>query len=113
VTELAEAVQAHADAEHARQPACTVCGCAGVPYEHRGIRFDGLTACRGDRLCPACVDSYLKETPLLITEIDHGVSRTYDINPNTATEETEPPVRAIAAAYRYADWSPPGRRRRP
>lgn len=105
-------LQAYADADHDRQPVCSWCGRPGEPYEHNGVRFDGLTACQGDRLCQACTGRYLRDTPLLVTEVDHGVARTYDINLNTATEETEPPVRAIAAAYRYRDWPPPGRRSR-
>lgn len=40
---------------------CTGCGCPGVPYEHRGITFDGLCAFRGERLCPACRDACLED----------------------------------------------------
>jgi hypothetical protein len=105
-------IQAHADAEHKRQPVCARCRKPGEPYDHNRVRFDGLTSCRGDRLCHSCTDKYLAETPLLIAAVDYGVTRVYDINPNTATEETEPPARAIAAAYRYADWRPPRRRAR-
>jgi hypothetical protein len=110
--ELTAQIQAAADAEHARQGACSWCGLPGESYEHNGVLFDGLTACEGDRLCGKCKDRYLAGTPLLIAATDHGVTRVYDINPSTATEETEPPAQAIAAAYRYADWRPPTRRSR-
>jgi hypothetical protein len=110
--DLTKAIQASADADHARQGVCGWCRRPGEPYEHRGVRFDGLTACSGDRLCAACRDRYLESTPLLIAETDYGVTRVYDINPNTQTEETEPPVRAIAAAYRYADYRKPASRKR-
>lgn len=107
-------LQRIADADHERQPVCSWCGKPGEPYEYRGVRFDGLTACQGDRLCPPCTDRYLDTTPRLVrvcrTADDPG--RVYDINPLTATEETEPPAQAVAAAYRYRDWRPPGRRSR-
>jgi hypothetical protein len=109
MSELTATLQALADADHARQPACSRCGKAGEPYEHRGVRFDGLHAVHGERLCTACTEQHLQQTPLLVTEVSHGQARTYDLNPATATEETEPPVQAIAAAYRYADWRPPRR----
>lgn len=51
---LTAAIQAAADADHARAPRCTWCGRGGVPYVHRGVTFDGLSAFRGERLCPAC-----------------------------------------------------------
>ena len=41
--------------------ACTGCGRHGVPYEHRGLRFGGLCAYRGERLCPACRDAALED----------------------------------------------------
>jgi hypothetical protein len=110
--DLSAAIQAHADAEHERQGVCSWCRAPGEAYEHNGIRFDGLTACQGERLCSRCTDLYLANTPLLIAATDHGVTRVYDINPNTATEETEPPAQAIAAAYRYADYVRPVRRAR-
>jgi hypothetical protein len=112
-------IQAHADAEHARQGVCSWCGLPGVPYEHRGIKFDGLIACQGDRLCSRCKELYLAGTPLLIEDRvradEPGV--VYDLNPNTAgwSEKNipgchgEPGVTPIAAAYRYADWRPPTR----
>jgi hypothetical protein len=111
--EFTAALQRYADEDHARQPNCSWCGKPGEPYEHHGIRFDGLVANRGERLCPACCDLAMAETPLLVRFCRDGCDpgRVYDLNPNTATEETEPPVTAIAAAYRYRDWPPPGRRR--
>lgn len=36
---------------------CTYCHRAGIPYTYHGIEFDGLTAYRGERLCPACRDA--------------------------------------------------------
>lgn len=38
---------------------CTACGRPGRPYVYRGRTFDGLTACRGERLCPPCTDAEL------------------------------------------------------
>jgi hypothetical protein len=122
MSDLAAVIQAHADAEHARQPACSWCRLPGEPYEHRGVRFDGLTACQGERLCRRCTELYLANTPLLIEDRvradQPGVI--YDLNPNTAQWSGEnipgcrgePPVAAIAAAYRYADWRPSRRARR-
>jgi hypothetical protein len=116
-------LQRYADEDHDRQPVCSWCRKPGEPYEYRGVRFDGLTACEGDRLCPPCTDRYLDSTPRLARECrtadDPGVL--YDLNPATwAWSEQnipgcrgEPPVRAIAVAYRaeYADL-PPRRRAR-
>jgi len=114
---LTAAIQGIADADHARQPRCSWCGRAGEPYEHNGVRFDGLTACQGERLCSKCTAAYLANTPLLVTEIktagDPASARLYDLNPSTWdwSEKNipgcygEPPVRAIAVQYRaeYAD----------
>jgi hypothetical protein len=122
--DLTAGIQAYADAEHRRCPQCSWCGHAGVPFEHNGVRFDGLTPCQGDRLCSRCTDRYLRNAPLLVLEKrtpdDPGVL--YDLNPltwewsekNIPGCRGEPPVRAIAAAYRpeYADYVPPERRRR-
>jgi hypothetical protein len=116
MTDLTASIQAYADAEHARQGVCSWCGKPGKPYEHNGVRFDGLIACQGDRLCAACKDRYLAGAPLLVEDRvradQPGV--VYDLNPATAewSEKNvpgcrgEPPVAAIAAAYRYADWRP-------
>lgn len=119
------ALQRYADEDHARQPACSWCRRPGTPYEHHGVRFDGLVACEGDRLCSRCADSYLSSTPLLVEEIMWAglvrSSRVYDLNPNTWdwSEENipgcygQPPVRAIAVEHRpeYADYVRPSRRR--
>jgi hypothetical protein len=119
---LTEEIQSHADADHERQPVCTWCSRPGQPYEHRGVRFDGLTACQGERLCAGCTDRYLAGTPLLVldkvNDLDPGVL--YDLNRATAawSEQNVPgcrgeaPVQAVAAAYRYADYAPPGSRAR-
>lgn len=117
-------LQKIADADHARQPHCSWCWRTGVPYEHNGVRFDGLVACEGDRLCSACTGTYLRNTPRLVLEKDTpddpGVL--YDLNPATWewSEKNipgcrgEPPVRAIAVAYRpeYSDYARPRRRGR-
>lgn len=120
--DLTAALQRIADEDHARQPVCSWCRQPGEPYEHNGVRFDGLVACQGDRLCSRCTDSYLKNTPLLVEDRWRAdlPGRVYDLNPNTWdwSEEHvpgcfgEPPVAAIAAAYRYKDWSPPRRHSR-
>lgn len=109
--ERATDIQAAADANHARQPVCSWCGCPGGPYEYRGVRFDGLTACEGDRLCAMCRDRYLRATPLLIEDrLQADVpGAIYDLNPGTAAWSErnipgcrgEPPVQVIAVAYRY------------
>lgn len=118
--DLTAALQRIADEDHARQPRCSQCRQPGEPYEHNGVRFDGLTACQHDRLCSRCTDSYLKNTPLLVEDRWRASlpGCVYDLNPNTWdwSEENipgcrgEPPVQAIAGAYRYKDWSPPRRR---
>lgn len=122
--EFTAGLQRIADEDHARQPHCSWCGRPGTPFEHNGVRFDGLVACEGDRLCSRCTDSYLAGTPLLVEERESPdvPGRVYDLNPNTWdwSEENipgcfgQPPVRAIAVAYRaeYADCRPPARRRR-
>jgi hypothetical protein len=69
--EFIAGLQRIADADHARQPVCSWCGRAGEPYEHNGVRFDGLVACQGDRLCKGCTDSYLENTPRLILEFNY------------------------------------------
>jgi hypothetical protein len=84
--DLTEEIQAQADADHARQPVCTWCSRPGQPYEHRGVRFDGLTACQGERLCEGCTASYLENAPVLIEcrPYPGGPSAVYDLNPSTA-----------------------------
>jgi hypothetical protein len=118
-------LQRQADADHARQSVCSWCGRPGEPYEYKGVRFDGLVACQGDRLCKRCADAYLESTPLLVEEVTWtGMvrsSRVYDPNPRTWdwSEENipgchgQPPVRAIAVDRHpeYADYVRPGRRR--
>src|SRR5260370_38689134 len=54
---LADCIEDAADADHERAPRCTWCGRAGRPYEYKGVKFDGLTDFKGDRLCPACRDA--------------------------------------------------------
>ena len=39
---------------------CDHCNRAGVPYEYKGLTFCGLSANRGQRLCPACLDAALE-----------------------------------------------------
>jgi hypothetical protein len=114
-------LQAFADADHARQPVCSWCGRSGEPYEYKGVRFDGLTACEGDRLCGRCLDAYSRDTPLLVEErwTPELPGAVYDLNRKTAawSEKNipgcrgEPPVQVIAGAYRYRDWHPPRRTR--
>lgn len=120
--DLTAAIQVSADADHARQSVCSWCSHPGVPYEHRGVRFDGLTACQGERLCARCRDLYSASTPLLIEDRvradEPGV--VYDLNLNTAawSEKNipgchgEPGITPIAPEYRYADWQPNRRGRR-
>jgi len=35
---------------------CDHCSRPGTPYEYHGQTFDGLTASRGEVLCPTCLD---------------------------------------------------------
>jgi hypothetical protein len=119
--DLTAAIQAHADAEHARQGVCSWCRRPGEPYEHNGVKFDGLIACEGGRLCSRCKELYLANTPLLIEDRVRAdlPGRVYDLNLNTAawSEENipgchgEPPAAAIAPQYRYADYVRSARRR--
>lgn len=39
---------------------CDHCNRPGLPYEYKGRIFSGLTANRGDRVCPWCLDIALK-----------------------------------------------------
>ena len=93
--EYIASLQKYADADHARQPRCSWCGRAGEPYEHNGVRFDGLTACRGERLCKRCTDSYLENSPLLILELNyidtdgHVHWFEYDLNRKTRPDGEE------------------------
>lgn len=119
--EFIAGLQKIADEDHARQSRCSWCGRAGEPYEHNGVKFDGLVACSGDRLCSKCVDTYMTNTPRLVTEVDFWGEAVYDLNPNTWewSEKNipgckgEPPARAIAVQYRleYMDYVRPSRRR--
>jgi hypothetical protein len=36
---------------------CTWCEAVGTAYEYHGRAYDGMTAYRGERLCPACRDA--------------------------------------------------------
>ena len=122
--DLTAAIQAHADAEHERQAVCSWCGHPGEAYEHNGVRFDGLTACEGDRLCAPCRERYTRDTPLLIEDRWHPdfPGAVYDLNRSTAAWSEqhipgcrgEAPVRVIAAEYRaeFADLAQPRRRSR-
>lgn len=49
---------------------CTSCHRPGIPYEYRGITFDGLTAYRGERLCPACRDARMAAEGVNILVVD-------------------------------------------
>lgn len=69
--EFVAGLQKIADADHARQSTCSWCRKPGTPFEHNGVRFDGLVACSGDRLCSRCSDSYLENTPLLVLEFNY------------------------------------------
>jgi hypothetical protein len=64
-----------------REPACSYCGdpyhrCCfhchrpGVPYEYRGITFDGLVARKGERLCRACADRAYEAEGIDILVVD-------------------------------------------
>jgi hypothetical protein len=106
--DLTAAVQKSADADHARQPACSWCGKPGTPFEHNGVKFD------------------LESTPLLVeAKLPMHADKpgvVYDLNLNTAawSEENtpgclgEPPLTAISVGNRpeYADYVRPGRRRK-
>lgn len=49
---------------------CTWCHRPGVPYEYKGITFDGLCAYRGERLCPACRDHRMATEGVNILVVD-------------------------------------------
>jgi hypothetical protein len=122
MSDLTAALQAIADADHARQPTCSWCGKAGEPFEHNGVRFDGLTPVEGERLCPRCSQTYLDETPLLVLDRVHAdeAGVLYDLNSRTAAWSEanipgcrgEPGVTPIAAEMRYPDYVRPSRRRK-
>ena len=121
--DLTADIQRFADAEHERQPVCSWCSLPGEGYEHRGVKFDGLTACEGDRLCSRCLSAYLRDTPLLVADVVMTGAvesvRVYDLNRNTVGWSEQhipgcfgsPPMQVIAAEYRYRDYVRPTRRR--
>jgi hypothetical protein len=49
---------------------CMHCHRAGVPYEYRGVTFDGLTAYKGEKLCPACRDAIMAVEGVDILVVD-------------------------------------------
>jgi hypothetical protein len=63
---------------------CDWCNLRGVPYEYRGMPFSGLTACEGERLCPACRDKYVDEKinqpvgPMQVPGGDYVIPRVKD-----------------------------------
>lgn len=71
---LTRALQVIADADHARAPYCAWCGKRGTPYSYRGIRYDGLTAVRGNRLCSSCTEESINRDGVNII-IDPGHDR--------------------------------------
>ena len=74
--ELTAKIQASADAEHARQPLCNDCGRPGTPYEYNGVRFDGLFAHRGDRVCSPCLRARSEDegVDILVTDDRPGMA---------------------------------------
>lgn len=40
---------------------CDWCDTPARPYEYRGRKFSGLTAFKGDKLCPACRDQRMND----------------------------------------------------
>jgi hypothetical protein len=71
---------------------CDHCNAFGQPYTYRGRRLSGLTAYRGERLCPACTDRALQ------ADLDEPVG--------WAQVPAREYVTPIAAKYRYRDWPP-------
>jgi hypothetical protein len=80
---------------------CMHCHRPGVPYEYRGVTFDGLTAYRGERLCKSCLDAAMKAegTNIRVTDELRGIDTVY----NSVRDADL--VTPIAAAYRYPDWN--------
>ena len=39
---------------------CDWCDRPGVPYTYHEQAFSGLCPCEGERLCPTCVEEYLR-----------------------------------------------------
>lgn len=89
---------------------CMHCHRPGVPYVYHGIEFDGLTAYKGERLCPGCRDAIMavEGVNIRVTDPLRGIDYVH----NTVRDAGM--VTPIAAAYRpeYADYVPRGRRRR-
>jgi hypothetical protein len=86
---------------------CMHCHRPGVPYVYHGIEFDGLTAYKGERLCPGCRDAIMA-----VEGVDIRVTGMGGIDFVHNTVRDADMVTPIAAAYRYADYVPRGRRRR-
>ena len=94
---LQEAVSANQAGADGR---CTFCRRPGVPYVYRGIRFDGLCAFKGERLCPACRDEYSKSEGVTITISCKTCNRSRTVN----TADMDPDaVTPRAWAYRCCD----------
>jgi hypothetical protein len=86
---------------------CMHCHRPGKPYEYRGQQFDGLIAYKGERLCKGCCEAVSAIEGINIRVVDRGgVDYVY----NTVRDADL--VTPIAAAYRYADYRAPGRRRK-
>lgn len=68
-----------------QEPACGYCGepyhrqcfhChrPGVPYEYKGIAFDGLIARKGERLCRGCADQAYEAEGVDILVVDDRIT---------------------------------------
>jgi hypothetical protein len=79
---------------------CMHCHRAGEPYTYHGIEFDGLTAYKGEKLCPGCRDAIMAVEGVNIHVVGRGgIDHVY----NSVRDADL--VTPIAAAYRYADWN--------
>lgn len=86
---------------------CMHCHRPGEPYEYRDQQFDGLIACKGERLCRGCYEAISAIEGINIRVIDRG-GIDYVYNSVRDADLVTP----VAAAYRYADYRPANRRRK-
>jgi hypothetical protein len=63
-----------------RQGRCDHCGRPGEPYVYREIRFDGLHADRGERLCTMCLGVAVDRdgVNIHVSEPDRGIDYVYN-----------------------------------
>ena len=73
---------------------CDGCGRRGKPYTYHDIEFDGLTAVRGERLCPGCAAESVRTDGVNIS------SRTWVGAPEVVSNTREMAGKAFPSSVR-------------